>query len=140
MNLVIDASVACKWFFEENLSPEARALAESEATFSAPDMILVECANAAWRRVRGKTVPEAQAKAFLRALPQWFESLVPSGPLNRAAFEMACALDHPVYDCQYLALAADRETRLVTADLAFVDRVGRSRWKDRIVSLGSRVG
>ena len=139
MNLVIDASVACKWFFEENLSPEARVLAESEATFSAPDMILVECANAAWRRVRGKTVPEAQAKAFLRALPQWFESLVPSGPLNLAAFEMACALDHPVYDCQYLALAADRETRLITADLAFVDRVGRSPWKDRIKSLADQV-
>ena len=135
MNLVIDASVACKWFFEENLSSEARALAESDATFSAPDMILVECANAAWRRVRGKTVPEAQARAFLRALPQWFESLVPSGRLHEAAFEMACVLDHPVYDCQYLALAEDKETCLVTADLAFVDRVGRSRWMDRIESL-----
>lgn len=67
MNLVIDASVACKWFFEENLSPEARALAESEATFSAPDMILPGCANAAWRRARGKSVPESQANAFLRA-------------------------------------------------------------------------
>lgn len=139
MNLVIHASVACKWFFEENLSSEARALAESDITFSAPDMILVECANAAWRRVRNKTIPDAQARAFLKALPQWFELLVPSGRLHEAAFEMACALDHPVYDCQYLALAQDEETRLVTADLAFVDRVGRSRWKDRIVSLSSLV-
>ena len=139
MNLVIDASVACKWFFEENLSSEARALAASEATFSAPDMLLAECANAAWRRVRSKTIPEAQALAFLKALPQWFESLVPSGRLNEAAFEMACVLDHPVYDCQYLALAEDKETSLVTADLAFVLRVGRSRWKDRIESLASQV-
>ena len=139
MNLVIDASVACKWFFEENLSCEARALAESEATFSAPDMILVECANAAWRRVRSKTIPEAQARAFLKALPQWFEALVPSPRLHEVAFEMACALDHPVYDCQYLALAEDKATRLVTADLAFVDRVARSRWKDRIESLASQV-
>ena len=138
MSLVIDASVACKWFFEENLSSEARGLAESETTFSAPDMILAECANAAWRRVRSKTIPEAQARAFLKALPQWFESLVPSGRLSEAAFEMACLLDHPVYDCQYLALAEDRETRLVTADLAFVDRVGRSRWKDRIESLAGQ--
>ena len=139
MNLVIDAGVACKWFFDENLSSEARALAASEAIFSAPDMILVECANAAWRRVRGKTIPETQARAFLKALPQWFESLVPSGRLHEAAFEMACALEHPVYDCQYLALAQDKETRLVTANLAFVDRVGRSRWKDRIESLASHV-
>ena len=139
MNLVIDASVACKWFFEENLSCEARALAESEATFSAPDMILVECANAAWRRVRGKTVPEVQARAFLNALPQWFESLVPSVQLHEAAFEMACVLGHPVYECQYLALAQDKETRLVTANRAFVDRVNHSRWNDRIESLASQV-
>ena len=139
MNLVIDASVACKWFFEENLSSEARALAESDATFSAPDMILVECANAAWRRVRSKAVPEEQAQAFIKALPRWFESLVPSRPLNQAAFEMACVLEHPVYDCQYLALAEDQETRLITADLAFADRVGRSRWKDRIESLTGQV-
>ena len=136
MNLVIDASVACKWFFEENLSAEARALAESDAVFFAPDMILVECANAAWRRVSGETVPEEQAQAFLEALPQWFESLVPSVRLHGTAFEMACVLGHPVYDCQYLALAEREEIRMITADSVFVDRVRRSRWKDRIESLG----
>ena len=136
MNLVIDASVACKWFFEENLSAEARALAESDAVFFAPDMILAECANAAWRRVSSGTVPEEQAQAFLESLPQWFESLAPSVQLNETAFEMACVLGHPVYDCQYLALAEREEIRMITADSVFVDRVHRSRWKDRIESLG----
>ena len=136
MNLVIDASVACKWFFEENLSAEARALAESDAVFFAPDMILVECASAAWRRVSGGTVPEEQARAFLEALPRWFESFVPSVRLHETAFEMACVLGHPVYDCQYLALAEREEIRMITADSVFVDRVRRSRWKDRIESLG----
>ena len=56
MTRVIDASVACKWFFNETLSAEARRLAASDATFVAPDMILAECANAAWRRVRDGTV------------------------------------------------------------------------------------
>ena len=65
MTLVIDASVACKWFFNEPLSAEARRLAASDATFVAPDMILVECANAAWRRVRDGTVTPAHARAFL---------------------------------------------------------------------------
>ena len=136
MTLVIDASVACKWFFEEPLSSEARALAETGETFSAPDLILVECANAAWRRVSGQTVPLAQAQAFLASLPQWFVSLVPSARLHARAFEMACQLDHPVYDCQYLALAEDEETRLVTADRAFEAKVRRSPWSDRIETLG----
>lgn len=136
MNLVIDASVACKWFFEENLSAEARALAESDAIFFAPDMILAECANAAWRRVSGGMVPEEQARAFLEALPRWFESLVPSARLHEMAFEMACVLGHPVYDCQYLALAEREEICMITADGVFVDRVRSSRWKDRVESLG----
>ncbi|MDE0391264.1 MAG: type II toxin-antitoxin system VapC family toxin [Rhodospirillales bacterium] len=136
MTLVIDASVACKWFFEEPLSTEARALAETGEVFSAPDMILVECANAAWRRVSGETIPLAQAHAFLSALPQWFASLVPAARLHARAFEMACALNHPVYDCQYLALAEVEESRLVTADRAFVNKVRRSPWSSRIQSLG----
>ena len=136
MTLVIDASVACKWFFEENLSAEARVLAESDAVFFAPDMILAECANAAWRRVSNGTILEEQARAFLEALPLWFESLVPSAWLHETAFDMACALGHPVYDCQYLALAEREDTRMITADSVFVDRVICSQWKNRIESLG----
>ena len=136
MSLVIDASVACKWFFEEPLSTEARALAETGEAFSAPDTILVECANAAWRRVSSETVPLAQARAFLSSLPQWFVFLVPSARLHTRAFEMACALDHPVYDCQYLALAEDEGTRMVTADRAFAGKVRRSPWSDRVQILG----
>lgn len=134
--LVVDASVACKWFFDENLSSEARMLAESDAVFSAPDIILTECANAVWRRVVSGTVSRAHAQAFLNALPQWFELLVPSAQLHEAAFELACVLKHPVYDCQYLALAENEGTRLVTADRVFADRVRRSRWQDRVESLG----
>lgn len=136
MTLVIDASVACKWFFEEPLSAEARALGESDEAFVAPDMILVECANAAWRRVSGETVPFLHAQAFLAALPQWFEVLVPSARLHEMAFEMACTLGHPVYDCQYLALAEGEGARLVTADRAFANKVQRSPWRNRIESLG----
>lgn len=135
MTLVIDASVACKWFFEEPLSAEARALAEAGEPFSAPDLIVVECANAAWRRVSAETVPLTQAQAFLASLPRWFVSLVPSSRMHARAFEMACVLDHPVYDCLYLALAEDEESRMVTADLAFASKARRSPWGDRIETL-----
>ena len=135
MTLVIDASVACKWFFDEHLSTEARALAVSDTPFIAPDLILVECANAAWRRVRSREIPPAQAQAFLKTLPRWFDSLVPADRLIETAFEMACELGHPVYDCLYLALAERDGTRLITADHPFVDRVDGSPWKNRVERL-----
>ncbi|MCY4611102.1 MAG: type II toxin-antitoxin system VapC family toxin [Gammaproteobacteria bacterium] len=132
MNRVIDASVACGWFFEESLSDAARKVAESDTVFFAPDMILAECANVAWKKVRRKDIQEQQAVAFLQALPRWFESLVSSAQLHETAFEMACVLDHSVYDCLYLALAEDQKTRLITADIDFADQVRNSPWKDRI--------
>ena len=136
MNWVVDASVACKWFFAEDLSEAARHLAESGALL-APDLILVECANVAWRRVLAGSVPLAQAEAFLAALPRWFDTLAPSAELYDHAFRIAHDLRHPVYDCVYLGLAEREELPLVTADQAFVSRVRDSRWRSLVKGLGS---
>ncbi len=136
MTTVIDASVACKWFFNEPLAAEARMIAASDATFVAPDMILAECANAAWRRARDGTITPAHARAFLGSLPLWFESLTPTAELHQPAFEMAHELGHPVYDCLYLALAEREQSLVVTADRTFADRVAGSRWRSLIENLG----
>ena len=140
MSWVVDASVACKWFFAEELSDAARGLAESE-TLVAPDLVLVECANVAWRRVLAASVPLAQAEALVAALPRWFDTLTPSAELHEQAFHIAHTLRHPVYDCVYLGLAEREDMRLVTADEAFVSRVRESRWShlvESLVSLPSR--
>lgn len=135
MTTVIDASVACKWFFNEPLAEEARTIAASDATFVAPDMILAECANAAWRRVRSGTITPAHARALLGSLPLWFDSLTPAAELQVPAFEMALELGHPVYDCLYLALAERERSVVVTANRGFADRVAASRWSNRIENL-----
>ena len=137
MSRVVDASVACKWFFAEDLSDAARRMAEGDTTLLAPDLILVECANVAWQRVRTGAVPLAQAEALLAALPRWFDTLTPAGELYEQAFRVAHGLGHPVYDCLYLALAEREETSLVTADDAFVRRVANSRWRHRVEGLGA---
>ncbi len=137
MTVVIDASVACKWFFAEAQSNEARELAASDVSFVAPDLILVECASAAWRRVRDEGLSQAHARAFLMSLPFWFDRLVPSVELHGPAFEMACAMRHPVYDCIYLALAERESTHVVTADRAFSDRVRDTSWSRRVQMLGA---
>ena len=103
-----------------------------QATFVAPDMILAECANAAWRRVREGTVTPAHARAFLDSLPLWFEAWPPAAELHKAAFEMAHELGHPVNDCLCLALAEREQALVVTAA-----RVGGSRWRNLVENLSS---
>lgn len=140
MNRVIDASVACKWFFEENLSLEARALAAADITFLAPDLIVAECANVAWGRTTTGSVPLDQAEALVAALPAWFAALTPCAQLREAAFRIARQLNHPVYDCFYVALAAREAAPLVTADAALVRRIRNSPWDSLVEPLGQLSG
>ena len=139
MNRVVDASVACKWFFEEDLSAEAQALAATRHVFLAPDLIIAECANVAWRRVRDGQVSLEQAEASLGALPAWFESLTPSTELHEVAFRIAYTLNHPVHDCLYIALAARDAAPLVTADGALIRRVRNTPWENLVEPLGGRL-
>lgn len=138
MKRVVDASVACKWFIEEDLSTEAQALAAARYVLLAPDLIIAECANIAWRRVRDGQIALEQAEAFLRALPEWFEGVIPSAQLHEAAFRIARTLNHPVYDCLYIALAVRDAVPLVTADAALARRVRNTPWEKLVELLGGR--
>ena len=48
---------------------------------------------------------------------------------------LAHALDHPIYDCLYLALADREDVGLVTADARLVEKVARTAWRKRVVAL-----
>jgi predicted nucleic acid-binding protein len=52
MILVVDASVACKWFVEEDGSQAAEALLDSGSTLLAPDLLVPEVCN-----VAGSSIP-----------------------------------------------------------------------------------
>jgi predicted nucleic acid-binding protein len=121
---VVDASVAVKWLVSEDLSEVAVSLLERGASLMAPDLIHAEVANALWAAARrGNLTPadvdEALA-SFARApiaVPSPLRGLIPM------AFRLATDLDHPVYDCIYLALALQQGHPLVTADERFLRAV-----------------
>lgn len=54
-------------------------------------------------------------------------------------FSIAHTLNHPVYDCLYIALAARDGAPLVTADGALVRRVRNTPWENLVEPLGSRL-
>ena len=116
MEVVVDASVAVKWFVEEPGTPAARDRLAGHVRLVAPDLVVVEVCNALWRRVRAGGIDEAQARAAIDLVARYYEELVPAAGLSERAFAIALELGHPVYDCFYLALAEKRGTQVLTAD------------------------
>jgi predicted nucleic acid-binding protein len=116
MNLIVDASVAVKWFFREPDSQSALALREQDFDFMAPDLVLAEIGNAAWKKRMRDEIDAAQAVFVMRQAPLLFSSLVPIAELAEAAMHLSATLRHPIYDCFYLALAERERAPIVSAD------------------------
>lgn len=117
MAMIIDASVAFKWFVPEIDRDRALALFETTDALYAPELILTEVANAMWARLRKIDGDHGPAvKAAVTALPRMFTLLVPVAELLPRAIELAFDLHHPICDCIYLALAEREKSVLITAD------------------------
>lgn len=136
MSWVVDASVAAKWFFNEELTDQARELLGSEAELLAPDLVLSEVCNVGWKRMMRNEVSAEQARAIAKALPEMFSLLVPSVELIELAMDLAIALSHPAYDCFYIALAQGRGIPLVTADRRLLGHLDKGKWDGSAVFLG----
>lgn len=114
MSLIVDASVAVKWFLAEDGSERARDLAR-EDHLRAPDLILAETYNVIWKRWRRGEATTDQLAAALPALTRTLD-LVPLPALVEAAARLSQQLRHPIYDCIYQAAALASSLPLVTAD------------------------
>lgn len=136
MTLVLDASVALKWYLAEPESELAESLA-LRSDLIAPDLIVAEVANGLWRSCRmGRLLP-ADADAAAAAAPRAFARLVPAAELVPAAMPVARALDHPICDCLYIALAMREAALLVTADRRLLAAVAGTAWAGHLRDLAA---
>lgn len=117
--LVVDASVAIKWFIPEIHSDDAMRLFDSDAMLFAPDLIGPEIGNTVWKKARRGEITPHDALAILSAFPSVGMDIYPSRDLLTAAWEIASALDRSLYDSLYLALAVAYDCPVVTADRRF---------------------
>jgi predicted nucleic acid-binding protein len=121
---VVDASVAMKWFVEEPWTKEAERILHPAAAVVVPELFFVEMANIAWKKVRRGDMDLATARMVMDELPLLVAASDSGGArLARRAFDLAHELQHPAYDCLYLATAEAEGVRLVTADHAFCEHV-----------------
>ncbi len=136
MTLVVDASVACKWFIAEADSDAAEALAAGSQMLLAPDLIVPEVCNFAWLKLRRGEIALEQATAMVEGLPDMLDELAPSAQLAARALEIARILAHPAYGCFYLALAELRGTQVVTDDRQLLARLAATPWAPLALRLG----
>lgn len=124
--LVIDASVAVKWVVEEEGTAEALTLLRA-SKLVAPELLVAECANILWKKAQRNELTNQEAFLAARLLERAEIELLPTRSLLESATRIAVELDHPAYDCLYLALAVANEWLFATADNRFVRKLRQGR-------------
>ena len=132
--IVVDATVAAKWYLHESDSVKALALlAGNQDPLYAPDWIQAEVASAITRVHRMGGISRGEAEALISdwtrdlalgriELESW-QSLIDEGT------NLALATGHGLIDCLYIACAIRRGATLVTTDEK-LRRRGKSAYAD----------
>jgi predicted nucleic acid-binding protein len=141
--ICVDASVAAKWVFAEELSDQAEALYRRAVTTGeriiAPPLLPVEVTNVIRQRMRRAKSPGepplslVEATAIRERFRNFPVQLAMPAELHQRALELADAYGLPaVYDAYYLALAQLLGCAFWTADQNLVntlqDRLPFVRW------------
>jgi predicted nucleic acid-binding protein len=133
---VIDASVAAKWYFREELSDRADALLEQENEILAPGLLAVEIATLVWKRARRGEITEAVGDRIVAALREVPFQIRPTVELVTAALPLALHRGLTLHDAFYVALAVKSGSPLVTADRKLYDILRGGPLADHVMWLG----
>ncbi|HEY2048854.1 MAG TPA: type II toxin-antitoxin system VapC family toxin [Caulobacteraceae bacterium] len=120
--VVVDASVAAKLYFREPGSEVASRLLKSDWTLIAPDLLFIEVASVAAKRVRRELSAPADAAFATRSVRALIDKATPTAELSDRALEIALMTSISAYDGCYLALAEKSGCQVLTADALLAQR------------------
>ncbi|OQA46200.1 MAG: tRNA(fMet)-specific endonuclease VapC [Chloroflexi bacterium ADurb.Bin325] len=126
--VVVDASVAIKWFVPEIHAAAARRLLREGLTLLAPDLIWAEVANALWRKWREQELPAEAVEGILDDFRRYPLHITSGESLYDVAWPVAQGSGRTFYDSLYLALAMSNGCPMVTADLRFYNAIKDTPW------------
>lgn len=119
-------------YLDEPLSvPSREALLrcrESGDDLHAPDLLLIECANALWKRVGSGELDRESAMTAINALStlEELERHPLDGKLISPALSLAIAHSLTAYDAAYAALAVQLGGTVISGDKRFVSRASQA--------------
>ena len=136
-SFIVDASVAIQWLVEEPDSKRADSFYDRYGSkgLVAPELIVAEVCNIAWRKAVQKEIPVEQAIRIASGFPVLLPALVPSVRLAHLATAIALEINHPIYDCFYLSCADFMNAPLVTVDKRLIEKLSATRYAKRTLHL-----
>ncbi len=130
--LVIDASVAAKWLFDEPESELADLLVSRGDLLLAPDLLYAEIGNVIWKRLGRGELDPARADVILDELLAAPVKIFPISSLMRETVRIAHHYRRTFYDASYLALAVQESCALITADLRLLNALRDTPMADHV--------
>ena len=113
---VLDASAAIRVITGDPVASQWRDQLKKAPLVLAPELMLSEVANTLWKLQRGGNLNGLDPQTLLADARDLVDQIEPNRHLQVEALALACHLDHPFYDCLYLALARREAAQLLTAD------------------------
>jgi len=139
MTVVVDSSVAVKWFLAEPDHADAVALSKTAEQMYAPELLIAEATNVAWKEAIRKKITAEQAHAIAAQIAQAPVRFISIADLHKRALEIAVEINHPVYDCLYLACAERFEAYLITADRKILNKTRSFAYSNFVMLLGDQI-
>lgn len=133
---MIDASVAAKWFLEEDHTAPARRLMHPGVARHAPDYFLIELDSILCKRVRRREIHPDRARTARQGLRQMPLLFHPFRALLDPAFAIASTGACSLYDALYVVLAEMLHTQVVTADQRLCRSLAGTALADRVLWIG----
>ncbi len=133
MIVVVDASVAVKWYVDEDHTAEAEQLIDGHFDLQAPELMLAEFGNILWKKFRNNEVDEKTVDKAITMLGQQKMTLHSHSGILKPAVFGAVETGTSVYDWLYLSLSIALDCPFVTADRRFFIALRNTRFRQRTV-------
>lgn len=127
---VVDASVAAKWFLNEEFAEPARRLRAFQSDLHVPRFFLLEFGHVICKKLRRAEIDRADAIRMIETVLQLPIQRHDDEVLLANALQFAFETHSGLYDSLYLSLAVHLSCAFVTADRRFMKKVAGSRFAD----------
>lgn len=126
MIVVLDASASVEIVLQRDYAEQLGDVVRQADWVIAPTLFISEVTNVFWKYQKMLDYPYASCEKSIEqaiALPDDYLNEI---DLYREAFNMACKLNHPIYDVLYLILARRNSALLLTMDKKLKDAATKS--------------